>query len=440
MTSQKTDLILRAAAFPRAAEGNASVWSLMMIATFLYLGGYAVDVSNLSTETIRLQAAVDTAAHAALVEREYFSADEAKAKGIELARANLALETYGDILTEENIVFGSWDQGTLTFTPDPDLPDAVMATAFRNETNGNPLDTFMWQVVGVDTFNLAARSIYTTYEPTCFREGFVATAQVDIQSNNSYFNGFCIHSNSYVSLNSNNFFESGTVVSMPDLDLIQLPNSGLESNTGLQGALREGSYNIRILERIDEIVDTIDDADSPLRPDYLTTTSTTTFTDKTLDETDLLPGKLYYWNCNGNKGTLRSVAAPIREVVIVTPCEVSFGANAELHDVVIVNSNTSLTSFSAPSGLILGKDDGCAESGGAQLVTLGGMNFASNLSMFGGQLLAKKDIEFSANADGIEGAAMVSGGAISGTSNMNMAMCGTGMEDNFVAQYFRMVE
>lgn len=440
MTPRKNTLILRARSFTRSAEGNASVWSLMMIATFLYLGGYAVDVSNLSTETIRLQAAVDTAAHAALVEREYNSADDAKLKGIALARANLAVDTYGDILTEENIVFGSWDQDTLTFTADPDLTDAVMATAFRNETNGNPLDTFMWQVVGVDNFNLAARSIYTTYEPTCFREGFVATAQVDIQSNNSYFNGFCIHSNSYVSMNSNNFFESGTVVSMPDLDLLELPNSGFESNAGLQGALREGSYNIRIIERIDDIIDTIDEPDSPLRPDYLTTTVTTTFTKKILDETDLLPGALYYWNCLGNKGAIKSVAAPIKEVVIVTPCEVTFGANAELHDVVIVNSNTSTTAFVAPSGLTLGKDDGCAEGGGAQLVTLGGMNFASNLSMYGAQLLAMKDIEFSANADGIEGAAMVSGGAISGTSNMNMAMCGTGMEDNFVAQYFRMVE
>lgn len=99
-----------------------------------------------------------------------------------------------------------------------------------------------------------------------------------------------------------------------------------------------------------------------------------------------------------------------------------------------------MTSFSASSGLTLGKNDGCAEGGGVQLVTLGGMSLSANLAMYGSQLLAMKDIEFAARADGFQGAAIVSGGFISGTSNMNMSFCGTGMEDNFVAQYFRMVE
>lgn len=427
-------------AFARGNEGNATVWSLMMIATFLYLGGYAVDVSNLSTESVRLQAAVDTAAHAALVERELHTAEEAKLKAIALAEANLSPAVYGDVLDAESIVFGSWDEETQIFTPDPDLPNAVQATVYRTAANQNALDTYMWQVAGVNAFDLTARATYTTYVPTCFREGFVATDEVNIQSNNSYFSGFCIHSNSYVALNANNFFESGTVVSMPDLDQLQLPNSGFESNVGLESALREGSYNIRIINRITDIVETIDESGSPYRPDYLTESAAQTLTDRTIDETDLIPGRLYYWNCTGGSGTIRSATTAIRKVVIVTPCEVAFGANAELEDVVIVSSSTSLTSFSASSGLTLGKDDGCAEGGGAQLVTLGGMSLSANLAMYGSQLLALKDIEFAARADGFQGAAIVSGGSISGTSNMNMSFCGTGMEDNFVAQYFRMVE
>lgn len=426
--------------FARGTEGNATVWSLMMIATFLYLGGYAVDVSNLSTESVRLQAAVDTAAHAALVERELHTAEEAKLKAIALAEANLSPAVYGDVLDAESIVFGSWDEETQIFTPDPDLPNAVQATVYRTAANQNALDTFMWQVAGVNAFDLTARATYTTYVPTCFREGFVATDEVNIQSNNSYFSGFCIHSNSYVALNANNFFESGTVVSMPDLDQLQLPNSGFESNVGLESALREGSYNIRIINRITDIVETIDESGSPYRPDYLTESAAQTLTDKTIDETNLIPGRLYYWNCTGGSGTIRSATTPIRKVVIVTPCEVAFGANAELEDVVIVSSSTSLTSFSASSGLTLGQDDGCAEGGGVQLVTLGGMTLSANLAMYGSQLLALKDIEFAARADGFQGAAIVSGGSISGTSNMNMSFCGTGMEDNFVAQYFRMVE
>jgi Flp pilus assembly protein TadG len=426
--------------FARATDGNATVWSLMMIATFLYLGGYAVDVSNLSTESIRLQAAVDSAAHAALVERELHTAEEAKIKALALAEANLDPAVYGNTLEAGNIVFGSWDDETQTFTADPALPNAVQATVYRTAANENALDTFMWQVAGVNAFDITASATYTTYVPTCFREGFVATDEVNIQSNNSYFSGFCIHSNAYVALNANNYFESGTVVSMPDLDQLQLPNSGFESNLGLESALREGSYNIRIIKRITDIVSTIDEPGSPYRPDYLTSSDPETLTGRTIDETDLIPGRLYYWNCTGGNGTIRIRTTPIRKVVIVTPCEVAFGANAELEDVVIVNSNTSMTSFSASSGLTLGKNDGCAEGGGVQLVTLGGMSLSANLAMYGSQLLAMKDIEFAARADGFQGAAIVSGGSISGTSNMNMSFCGTGMEDNFVAQYFRMVE
>jgi hypothetical protein len=60
--------------------------------------------------------------------------------------------------------------------------------------------------------------------------------------------------------------------------------------------------------------------------------------------------------------------------------------------------------------------------------------------MFGGQILAKQNITFTANANGIQGAAMVAGGTISGTSNMSMGFCGSGMEHNFHAAYFKLVE
>jgi len=74
-----------------------------------------------------------------------------------------------------------------------------------------------------------------------------------------------------------------------------------------------------------------------------------------------------------------------------------------------------------------------------QLVTRGGMNFPADLHMFGSQLLARLNIEFAANANGIQGASMVAGGRIDGTSNMNMSYCGSGMEDNYTADYFRLV-
>ena len=425
----------------KSEDGNVTIFACFLVITFLMLGGYAVDVSGMATESVRLQVAVDSAAHAALLKREVSTVEEARTRAIDLVETNLPPGYYGDVVHSEEIVFGVWDEDTLTFTADPASGSAVQVTARRTTGNDNPMNTYLWKVIGVDTMDLVARSIYTTYDPSCFREGFVAQGVVDIQSNNSFTNGFCVHSNTYVSLNSNNYFEAGTVVSMPDLATIDLPNSGFATNLGLNEALRVGSYNLRILARVSDIIDNIADPDSLYRPDYLTTNATYTLTANRIDETDFVEGALHYWNCSGGSGgTLNMARTPIKNVVIVANCEVSFGSNAQLQNVLFLNTSTSATSFRSPAGLQVGLDDHCADGGGAQLVTLGGMNFAANLSMYGGQLLAVGDISFSANANGIEGAAIVAGGVITGTSNMAMAFCGTGMDDNLTAKYFRMVE
>lgn len=66
------------------------------------------------------------------------------------------------------------------------------------------------------------------------------------------------------------------------------------------------------------------------------------------------------------------------------------------------------------------------------------MSFASGLMVFGSQLIASGDIDFAANANGIMGASMIAGGRIDGTSNMDMGFCGSGMENNYEANYFRL--
>ena len=105
----------------------------------------------------------------------------------------------------------------------------------------------------------------------------------------------------------------------------------------------------------------------------------------------------------------------------------------------IVNESTSTTSFYGPAGIRLGRDDQCAADGGAQIVTLGGVEFHQRLQMYGGQMIAVGDISFVADDAGLEGVSIVSGGMISGSTGSEMTVCaGKGMEDNFEADYFRL--
>ena len=125
--------------------------------------------------------------------------------------------------------------------------------------------------------------------------------------------------------------------------------------------------------------------------------------------------------------------------VVVTNCIIQFAQGVQLIDVIMVNENEDIDSFNSPSEFILGLDDGCADLGGAQLVTKGGVNFASDFQAYGGQIIAAKLIKFAARTDSIEGISLVSGDRIDGSSLINVGFCGgAGMLNNFVARYYRL--
>jgi Flp pilus assembly protein TadG len=425
----------------RQSEGGASTaWGLFSLAVMALVAGYAIDVSNVMTQRTHLQTAVDAVAHSALVTRELETSTVATTVALAMAERNLPAAHWGTAIRAEDVVFGTWDETLYEFTPDATSRSAVRVTARQTEALDNPVPVFLLQFAGLDSWDVVTDATFVTYHPTCLREGFVAEDVVDIQSNNSFSDGFCIHSNTYVSLNSNNYFEPGTVVSMPDLDDLELPNSGYKTNTGLREALREGSWNIRIVERISSIITGLSNYDLDYLPSYISSTIKVNLSLTTLTQLLSIEGRVHFYTCSGNKRLTIDKDVTLKNMVLVTNCEIKFSAGVALEDAIVATTNTGSTSINAPSGLRLGKDDNCAAGGGAQILTMGSVHVASGLEMYGSQILAKDDIEFAANADGIQGAAMVAGGTISGTSNMSMGYCGDGMEGNFHAEYFKLVD
>jgi Flp pilus assembly protein TadG len=418
-------------------RGGMTAFGVLMTIVMVGVGGIALEVANLYQSRTQLQVAADLVAHAALYNRDTKTAAAAKSAAIATVYAGMPASHYGEVLTTEDIVFGTYDAATDTFTPDPGSRTAVLVTTARLLESRNPVSTYFWPLFGIDEFDVVADSVFTTFQPMCFREGFVAQGIVDIQSNNSYTNGFCIHSNTHVSLNQNNYFEPGTVVSMPDIADVDLPSSGFERNIGLQQALRSGAYRIRILNQLPSIIENLDVYNNAWMPDYITSASVRTVGGRRFTASNFTAGSMHVLNCTGGSATIEANTI-LERVVIVTPCAVNFGNNVQLRDVIIATTATGARSFNAPQGLHVGRDDNCAPGGGAQLLTLGGMNFAADLHLYGGQLIALGNIEFAANADGIQGASLISGTEISGTSNMNMGFCDSGMEDNFEANYFRL--
>jgi Flp pilus assembly protein TadG len=472
--------------FLKNEDGSATPLAIGLTVVFIILGGLAVDFNKAMGERTQLQMAADSAAHAALYTWEFEDTQASTDTAMATIYGMLPDVAFGDALQSTDIEFGFWNPEAASFTADPgfveekDSPllSAVRAVAELEPERNNESRNIFLSIVGHDTFTIRVSSTYASYYPPCFTEGFVANDVVDMQSGSVYLDGFCLHSNEYVSLNQNNFFEPGTVVSMPNLSDLDIPESGFEKNEGLQAALRTGKYRMRILRQLpmmfaslrngsaehagfggvtesDDVLYPLDlsgngnnagvteeelaaalapDAD-PALLEALPRMSSSDTGKKNVTPLHFKPAKrIYRLECSGN-GDITFSAETFSDFVLVTDCEINF-SNGTILDGVLIATEANVNS----SHLQIGLNDNCAPGGGSAIWTYGSFNAASDLKGYGAQIIAMGDITFTANADGLEGVSFVAGGMIDGTSNGAMGYCDGGGTENFaVAPYFRMV-
>ncbi|MDU8913149.1 TadG family pilus assembly protein [Aestuariicoccus sp. MJ-SS9] len=431
----------RIKAWHRDETGSFTILSLYFFMASLILAGIAIDFTNRSASESKAQAATDAVAHAALYLRDENSEGDAKAGALAVAQVGMPSEVYGAAITADDIEFGVWDPVTRTFLAVPGSNDAVRVTALRNVERGNIVENLLLRIVGFKGFEIAAQSTWETYVPECMLEGFVAERTVDMQSNNEFKSGFCIHSNQNLKLSSGNVFEDNTHVTLPIETNVQLPTSGMESNPGLDEALDDGSYRLRILRKMEMMVEDIWAGGTSYLPDYIVNPLPVYHSNKQFRTTDVVPGSVHRMECPGTNQQMNMVGGLYSQMVLITNCKIKFQNGVILEDALIISTSTTAKAMSATSGLQIGRNDNCAPGGGATLMTYGGFEAPADMQSYGGQIIARKSIEFSANASGIQGISLISGQDVIGTSNMVMGFCGgIGMDPVLLAQHFRMVE
>lgn len=482
--------------FARDEQGIMTVYNLFLTVAACAVGAAGLDVTHFYAARTQLQVAADISAHAALYTRRHGRSEgEAKAAAIGAVTYGMPEATYGTVLEPADIVFGTWDATTKRFTPQPAsstvIPSAVRVTTNRAEEN--PVGSLLFRIVGIDKMDMVVAATYTTYYPPCLSEGLVAEQVVDIQSNNSFFKGLCVHSNAHVEMNQNNTFELGTVVSMPDTSALVIPSSGMTKNEGLEQALREGSYVLKELDRLrpgaqlDQGVLPYDEAISTLGHDqtpwFLSAIAPIPLHPGSYGPSSFIPGRVHRVTCgdsrsdgNGNSGAgsnrsgngnkngggndnggsttigavltngLTLTGGTYSQIVIITDCPVNLSGQVAMEDVILYTTNdsdTSITASSGRDGLILGKDDGCEERGGATILTRGGMHAAAKLQMYGGQVRLLGDFHYASGGNAEvtgEGVSVVAGGSIRGTTHINISACGENMDQSFETAFFRLAQ
>ncbi|MBO6852491.1 MAG: hypothetical protein JJ872_01855 [Marivivens sp.] len=422
-------------------DGGITIFGLFMFACVLMVGGIAVDISYLYSARTQLQVTTDVAAHAALHSVNFSSLDPAQAKidALTTVEANMPKARYGEVVTAQDIVFGNYDYATRTFTPDASSDDAVAVRGRRARAASNPVSTFLLRVVGIDYFDAITQSVFVTYIPSCFREGFVANNTVDMQSNNVYTAGFCIHSNSHVEMNNDNSFADNTVVSMPsDADLVT-PSSDLSGNPGLAGALDEHAYKIGVLKMLPVWMNDFAAGNTTFTPDYINAKGVISLTAPQFKAPNIKKNRIHLVTCNGSQPLNFSSNTVIEDLVLITNCQIHFAADALLRNSVIATTHAGSKSVYAGANITIGEDDNCAAGGDSQILTMGSVELTAGVNIYGSQIIAQDDIYLTSNAVGIEGASLIAGDQISITSNGSMGFCGgESMTRNFEVDYFRL--
>jgi len=439
----------------RDERGGGTIFGLLWFALTVGICGLAVDVTDGFRSQTMLQATADSAALAAVIDLPDKTA--AVTTAIDYAEQNMEPGTNGNgsVLLAQDVTPGVWNATNRTFTPAASVPsttplDAVHVIVHRGAANANPVATNFLRIIGRDDWNVKAQAIAQRFIPECLNDGLIARGSVDLSSNNSFVNRICLHGQKGVDMQSNNYFEKGVSVSMPNLDMLDAQSA----NIGLQDALREDILDPRMVNHLEEIMDSyLDPPTSKWLPDYITDPSlpTINLSVSHFNWNDVLPNRVHYIECK-NAQQLLTIDIDLTNVLIVADCKILIGSGVTLSNVSLssrAESSLNATgnqdklrqgaSITTAANVQLGKADFCQPGGGVQLFSNNAMLFSSTTTFDGVQIVAGGDVELGARDMGIRGISVQSGRNIYMTSNNEFGLCSGGAPNLFTVDYYRLV-
>jgi Flp pilus assembly protein TadG len=150
-------------ALSRSKKGSIAIMAAASIPTLIMLGGLSVDQSYV---TVRVSMLRHTAQDAAMAGEQNLtnylktgSSTQLVNSAQSIATANLPVAQYGTVLPAANVVLGTWNSSTQTFTATTTNPTAVKVTALNTVANGNPVNTFFGGAYGRPTVDLTSTAV-----------------------------------------------------------------------------------------------------------------------------------------------------------------------------------------------------------------------------------------------------------------------------------------
>jgi Flp pilus assembly protein TadG len=150
-------------ALGRSKQGSIAILAAASIPALLMLGGLSVDQSYVNVRVSMLR---HTAQDSALAGGQYLStyyttgsSSQIVAAAQAIAKANLPVAQYGTVVPSANVVLGTWNSSTKTFTATTTNPTALKVTAVNTVANGNPINTIFGGAYGLPTVDLTSAAV-----------------------------------------------------------------------------------------------------------------------------------------------------------------------------------------------------------------------------------------------------------------------------------------
>lgn len=436
-------------------NGGYTVWSLTWFMLYVALGGIAVDMSDAFRNQNILQSTADASALAGVIELPDENA--AVTAALSYSVDNMDMNINGHVLKDSEVIVGTWDFATRTFSPGGATPNAVRTVTRRDRSNNNPLATNFLPILafaGIDAtlFDISVEAIAARNVGCTGVNGVVANNKIDVTSN-GHFSDSCWHGQNIVednghdyalNIQNNNIIDPTAFFTMPSLDMMDGRPNVYSNNTGLADAVGEGDMWAKSAMVVMEYIDglTLIDPDAPefkdsSVPDYMF------FTDGTTGETfpkiqnisggysgPYLPGYIYVSSCAGNQTISLPSDVLVTRTVITGDCRIT-GNNVILSDAVIASSAVgngsdplALNAIHLASNATIGADTFCTGGPGqVTFYTAASMHLAAGQTVYGVRMVAGGDIAFTANQS-VLGFSAEAGNNFSGTSNGSWGYCG----------------
>ena len=142
--------------FRRNESGGVMILFALICATLFAFIALAVDSGNLYYNKSRIQAAADAAALGAVLFLP--SSASATTQAVSLAASNVPA-SFGTITSSSDVVVGTWNPLSRTFTASATNQNAVKVLTHRTASNGNAVSTFFGGFVAKPTVDVQAQAI-----------------------------------------------------------------------------------------------------------------------------------------------------------------------------------------------------------------------------------------------------------------------------------------